>query len=82
MDIILALKLLAGAQFFAIVGPAAYRGRHGDEAGMEYGPTIGAIAVDSPTGKDLRYETLCSACSDSLKAAKRKGLFEAVVGIA
>ena len=54
----------------------------GAEAGMEYGPSIGAIAVDSPTGKDLRYETLYSACSDSLKAAKRKGLFEAVVGIA
>jgi len=54
----------------------------GAEAGMEYGPSIGAIAVDSPTGKDLRYETLYSACSDSLKAAKRKGLFGAVVGIA
>ena len=54
----------------------------GVDAGMEYGPSIGAIAIDSPTGKDLRYETLYSACSDSLKAAKRKGLFEAAVGIA
>ena len=54
----------------------------GADSGMEYGPSVGAIAVDSPTGKDLRYETLYSACSDSLKAAKRKGLFEAVVGIA
>ncbi|MCE1194888.1 GGDEF domain-containing protein [bacterium] len=54
----------------------------GVDAGMEYSSTIGAIAIDSPTGKDLRYETLYAACSDSLKAAKRKGLFEAVVGIA
>lgn len=54
----------------------------GAVAGMEYGASIGAIAIDSPTGKDLRYETLYSACSDSLKEAKRKGLFEAVVGIA
>jgi diguanylate cyclase (GGDEF)-like protein len=53
----------------------------GSDGGMEYGPSVGAIAFDSPTGKDLRYETLYLACSDSLKAAKRKGLFEAVIGI-
>jgi diguanylate cyclase (GGDEF)-like protein len=53
----------------------------GADGGMEYGPSIGAIAIDSPAGKDLRYETLYLACSDSLKAAKRKGLFEAVIGI-